>query len=174
MAALDKIKNNKITSIMAVIGMIIPIVYFTLDVKDWADKAVVNETELDDAKTEIITELRDEAAKTRITFLHFLEDKLQIASGGMYSAGEDFESNVIRDRNLITGQNPASSEAIAKEVIYALEEVISTDSIDKDVDPSPFACRIAQQQPQRNEDQPRRQIQQGFEQRIPEPGVQGC
>ena len=45
-----------------------------------------------------------------------LEDELQ-KQGGIYSKGKDWQSYSVRDGNLITGQNPASSEAVAKEVL---------------------------------------------------------
>ena len=48
-----------------------------------------------------------------------LEDRL-VAAGADYSAGEPFAPNVVVDRNLITGQNPASSAPVAKEVLKAL------------------------------------------------------
>jgi putative intracellular protease/amidase len=35
--------------------------------------------------------------------------------------GPDFAVHVLRDHNLITGQNPASSEMTARRVIEALE-----------------------------------------------------
>ncbi len=42
-----------------------------------------------------------------------LEDELK-QNGAIYSKGKDWESHVIEDGLLITGQNPASSEAVAK------------------------------------------------------------
>lgn len=48
-----------------------------------------------------------------------LEDRL-VAAGAAYSAGEPFNPHVVVDRNLITGQNPASSAPLAKEVLKAL------------------------------------------------------
>jgi putative intracellular protease/amidase len=48
-----------------------------------------------------------------------LEDRL-VAAGADYSAGEPFAPHVVVDRNLITGQNPASSAPLAKEVLKAL------------------------------------------------------
>lgn len=49
-----------------------------------------------------------------------LEDTL-IARGAKYSKGGNFQSYTRRDGNLITGQNPGSSEAVAKLVIAALQ-----------------------------------------------------
>jgi len=48
-----------------------------------------------------------------------LEDRL-VAAGATYTAGEPFAPHVVVDRNLITGQNPASSAPLAKEVLKAL------------------------------------------------------
>lgn len=41
--------------------------------------------------------------------------------GALMGVGENFAAHVIRDRNLITGQNPASSELAARRVLEALE-----------------------------------------------------
>jgi putative intracellular protease/amidase len=48
-----------------------------------------------------------------------VEDALK-ADGGRYSRGEDWASHAVVDGNLITGQNPASSEATAKVLVEAL------------------------------------------------------
>jgi len=48
-----------------------------------------------------------------------VEDELQ-KNGGNYSKSTDWQSYSVRDGNLITGQNPASSEAAAKAVLTAL------------------------------------------------------
>jgi putative intracellular protease/amidase len=48
-----------------------------------------------------------------------LEDELQ-KNGGNYSKTADWQSYSVRDGNLVTGQNPASSEATAKAVLTAL------------------------------------------------------
>jgi putative intracellular protease/amidase len=48
-----------------------------------------------------------------------LEDELK-NKGGIYSKKEDWTSHVIKDGLLITGQNPASSEAVAKELLLLL------------------------------------------------------
>lgn len=62
----------------------------------------------------------EEAAVGLTDIVPFLvEDELK-KKGGLYSKGEDWQSYSIRDGNLITGQNPASSEAVAKEVLAQL------------------------------------------------------
>jgi putative intracellular protease/amidase len=48
-----------------------------------------------------------------------VEDELQ-KKGGKYSKGTDWQSYSVCDGNLITGQNPASSEAVAKAVLALL------------------------------------------------------
>lgn len=49
-----------------------------------------------------------------------LEDMLQ-GAGGHYSQGADWQPYVLHDGHLITGQNPASSEAAAHEVLRQLQ-----------------------------------------------------
>ncbi len=48
-----------------------------------------------------------------------LEDMLR-ANGGLYEKGPDWGSYVVVDGKLVTGQNPASSEAAAKELLKLL------------------------------------------------------
>jgi putative intracellular protease/amidase len=48
-----------------------------------------------------------------------LEDMLK-ANGGLYENGPDWGSNVVVDGKLITGQNPASSEGAARELLKLL------------------------------------------------------
>jgi len=50
-----------------------------------------------------------------------LQDRL-IELGGQFEAAEDFQPHAIRDGNLVTGQNPASSELTAKLMLRALHE----------------------------------------------------
>jgi putative intracellular protease/amidase len=62
----------------------------------------------------------EEAAVGLTEIVPFLvEDELQ-KNGGNYSKGSDWESYSLRDGNLLTGQNPASSEAVAKAVLALL------------------------------------------------------
>jgi putative intracellular protease/amidase len=46
----------------------------------------------------------------------FLESKL-ISLGALYSKGPDFTSYVVVDRNIITGQNPSSSDETANQLL---------------------------------------------------------
>ena len=62
----------------------------------------------------------DEATVELTNVVPFLlEDELQ-KNGGIYSKGADWQSYSVRDGNLITGQNPASSEAVAQAVLAQL------------------------------------------------------
>jgi putative intracellular protease/amidase len=63
----------------------------------------------------------EEAAVGLSEIVPFLvEDELR-KSGGNYSKGPDWQSHVISDGNLITGQNPASSEPAAEAVLKRLQ-----------------------------------------------------
>ncbi len=48
-----------------------------------------------------------------------VEDELKWL-GGRYSSGADWSTHVVVDGKLITGQNPASSEAAAERLLEAL------------------------------------------------------
>ena len=50
----------------------------------------------------------------------FLVEDLLKNNGGNYSKAEDWQSYVVTDGNLITGQNPASSEAAARALLEKL------------------------------------------------------
>ena len=49
-----------------------------------------------------------------------IEDEFQ-KLGGKYEKGEDWASFVIEDGKLVTGQNPASSEAAAEALLAKLK-----------------------------------------------------
>ncbi len=70
------------------------------------------------------TNSEEEAVKLTDVVPYLLEDELK-ARGGKYSKGSDWGSYVVKDRNLITGQNPASSEEAAKELLALLEKSIA-------------------------------------------------
>ncbi|TBU94637.1 type 1 glutamine amidotransferase domain-containing protein [Phytopseudomonas dryadis] len=62
----------------------------------------------------------EEAAVGLTEVVPFLvEDELK-AKGGLYSSGPDWDSYVVQDGLLITGQNPASSTATARRLVEAL------------------------------------------------------
>jgi len=50
----------------------------------------------------------------------FLVEDMLVQNGGKYSKAADFQPHVVIDGNLITGQNPASSEPAAQEVLRQL------------------------------------------------------
>ncbi|HJR51924.1 MAG TPA: type 1 glutamine amidotransferase domain-containing protein [Gemmatimonadales bacterium] len=62
----------------------------------------------------------EEAAVELTKVVPFLVEDVLKANGGRYSRGEDWASHAVVDGNLITGQNPASSEATAKALLEAL------------------------------------------------------
>ena len=51
----------------------------------------------------------------------FLVEDMLTSNGGLYRKGEDWGSYVEVDKNLVTGQNPASSEAAALSMVTFLE-----------------------------------------------------
>jgi len=63
----------------------------------------------------------EEAAVGLTEVVPFLvEDELK-AKGGVFSNGPDWQSHLVQDGLLITGQNPASSAATARQLIGVLE-----------------------------------------------------
>ena len=44
-----------------------------------------------------------------------------IESGALYSNGENWAPYALQDGNLITGQNPASSELVAEKLLASLK-----------------------------------------------------
>jgi putative intracellular protease/amidase len=50
----------------------------------------------------------------------FLVEDMLKANGGLYEKGPDWSSYVVVDGKLVTGQNPASSEAAARELLTLL------------------------------------------------------
>jgi len=62
----------------------------------------------------------EEAAVGLTDVVPFLVEDALKANGGRYSRAEDWASHAVVDGNLITGQNPASSEATARALLEAL------------------------------------------------------
>ena len=62
----------------------------------------------------------EEAAVELTDIVPFLLENELKNKGGIYSKKDDWASYIVRDGMLITGQNPASSEAAAKELIKIL------------------------------------------------------
>lgn len=63
----------------------------------------------------------EEAAVGSLNIVPFLLENALIERGGKFSHGDYFTPFAVRDGNLITGQNPASSEKVAQLVIEALK-----------------------------------------------------
>ena len=63
----------------------------------------------------------EEAAVKLTEVVPFLLENELKNKGGIYSKKEDWASYVVKDGMLITGQNPASSEAAAKELLNILK-----------------------------------------------------
>jgi putative intracellular protease/amidase len=70
---------------------------------------------------EVTTAVDAEVIKLTQVVPFLLEDEL-IKHGAIYSKGADWSSHTQQDGLLITGQNPASSEAIAKLLLASLQE----------------------------------------------------
>jgi putative intracellular protease/amidase len=64
----------------------------------------------------------EEAAVGLTKIVPFLVEQSLRANGGHYSKAPDWHSHVVVDGNLITGQNPASSEETAKALLAMLDE----------------------------------------------------
>lgn len=63
----------------------------------------------------------EEAAAGLTDVVPFLVEDALKANGGRYSKAEDWAPHAVVDGNLITGQNPASSEATARALLERLE-----------------------------------------------------
>ncbi len=67
----------------------------------------------------------DEEAAVKLTdIVPFALETTLIARGGRYEKGPLWGSFVVRDGRLVTGQNPASSAATARETLAALAEAL--------------------------------------------------
>lgn len=63
----------------------------------------------------------EEAAVGLISVVPFLVEDILTKNGAIYSKAEDWQSYSVTDGNLITGQNPASSEAVAEALLNRLK-----------------------------------------------------
>ncbi|WP_211357863.1 type 1 glutamine amidotransferase domain-containing protein [Bizionia gelidisalsuginis] len=63
----------------------------------------------------------EEAAVQLTEVVPFLVEDMLSENGGIYSKKEDWAAYAIQDGNLITGQNPASSELVADKLLDALK-----------------------------------------------------
>lgn len=62
----------------------------------------------------------EEAAVQLTDVVPFLVEDMLKENGGTYSKGEDWAAYALQDGNLITGQNPASSELVAEKLLASL------------------------------------------------------
>jgi len=67
------------------------------------------------------TDTEEESVQITNVVPFLLEDKLK-EKGGIYSKKDDWASYVVQDGLLITGQNPASSEEAAKQLLAVLKD----------------------------------------------------
>lgn len=86
-----------------------------LNVKDDAGNVLIT-----GKKVTGFTNSEEAAVKLTEVVPFLLENELK-NKGGIYSKKEDWASYVVTDGMLITGQNPASSEAAAKELLHILK-----------------------------------------------------
>ncbi|MCB5177202.1 type 1 glutamine amidotransferase domain-containing protein [Microvirga lenta] len=66
------------------------------------------------------TNTEEEAVGLTTVVPFLLEDRLK-ELGGRFERGPDWQPFAVQDRNLITGQNPQSSELVARHVLTAVE-----------------------------------------------------
>jgi putative intracellular protease/amidase len=71
----------------------------------------------------------EEQASGIVEILPFLIESSSTALGANYSKAPDHLSHVVRDRNIITGQNPASSIEIASKLIYCMQKSIGESTL---------------------------------------------
>ncbi len=62
----------------------------------------------------------EEAAVGLTEAVPFLVEDMLKQNGGIYSKADNFQSHVVTDGNLVTGQNPASSKGVAAAVVNLL------------------------------------------------------
>jgi putative intracellular protease/amidase len=62
----------------------------------------------------------EEAAVKLTEVVPFLVEDMLKANGGVYTKGLDWQPHAVEDGNLITGQNPASSELVAEKLFAKL------------------------------------------------------
>ena len=64
---------------------------------------------------------KEEAAVGLTEVVPLLLEDMLIENGAMYSNKENWAPYAVQDGNLITGQNPASSELVAEKLLEALK-----------------------------------------------------
>tara|TARA_R110000868_G_C10943380_1_gene767270 strand:+ start:2077 stop:2859 length:783 start_codon:yes stop_codon:yes gene_type:complete len=86
-------------------------------------KAVKNEDGTPIVKGKKVTGFSntEEEAVQLTNVVPFLVEDMLKENGGIYSRGDDWSAYAIQDGNLITGQNPASSELVANKLLEILK-----------------------------------------------------
>jgi putative intracellular protease/amidase len=71
----------------------------------------------------VISNSEEDAAKGMLNggTMKFLPQTALQRAGGLYSSGANWRSKVVVDRELITGQNPASASAVADQLLERLK-----------------------------------------------------
>ncbi len=82
-------------------------------------KGIAGKHLVSDKKVTGFTNTEEEAVGLTKVVPFLVEDMLK-ENGGLYDKGPDWQSFVVTDGNLITGQNPASSEEAAKALLAML------------------------------------------------------
>ncbi|MEO5622415.1 MAG: type 1 glutamine amidotransferase domain-containing protein [Dokdonella sp.] len=72
----------------------------------------------------------EEAAAGLTDVVPFLVEDMLKGKEGLYSKDADWKSHVVTDGNLVTGQNPASSEAAAKAVLDLLNQTTAVTAVE--------------------------------------------
>ena len=62
----------------------------------------------------------EEAAVKLTEVVPFLVEDMLKANGGLFTRDSDWQPHVVQDGNLITGQNPASSQLVAEKILESL------------------------------------------------------
>ena len=75
----------------------------------------------------------------------FLVEEMLRANGGLFSKAENWHPHVVIDGNLVTGQNPASSEPAAKTLLHLMTRQQLSLMLGGAEPVPPFTCRPEQQ-----------------------------
>lgn len=60
----------------------------------------------------------------------FSLETILVSLGAIYSSGDDFKSYAVADRNIVTGQNPASSGEVAKQILAMATQFSAINTVD--------------------------------------------
>jgi putative intracellular protease/amidase len=68
----------------------------------------------------------EEAAVGLADVVPFLLASTLVERGALHEAAPNFEANVVTDGRLVTGQNPASANGVAHEIVRVVASLVST------------------------------------------------